>query len=134
MLRLCVAGMFDSARQANSGWGYQISEIGPVAAQQPCQQASTLRSGGALPLAVLQGEGIGPELIAACQPVFEAIEHNTPYRFDVEVRWQDREGRAGGKRHRADGRGSSGVCRLVLAVVRRCSAVPAVTDSSTSCA
>ncbi|MCB1708872.1 MAG: hypothetical protein KDI10_09115, partial [Halioglobus sp.] len=43
-----------------------------------------LRSGGALPLAVLQGEGIGPELIAACQPVFEAIEHNTPYRFDVE--------------------------------------------------
>jgi len=43
-----------------------------------------LRSGGALPLAVLRGEGIGPELIAACQPVFDAIEQNTPYRFDVE--------------------------------------------------
>jgi 3-isopropylmalate dehydrogenase len=37
-----------------------------------------------LPLAVLPGEGIGPELIAACQPIFDAIEGNTPYRFDVE--------------------------------------------------
>jgi 3-isopropylmalate dehydrogenase len=43
-----------------------------------------LRPGERLPLAVLAGEGIGPELIAACQPIFDAIESNTAYRFDME--------------------------------------------------
>lgn len=43
-----------------------------------------LCSGGPLPLAVLAGEGVGPELISACEPVLHAIEANTAYRFDTE--------------------------------------------------
>jgi len=43
-----------------------------------------LRLGARLPLAILPGEGIGPELMAACQPVLDSIESHTPYRFDVE--------------------------------------------------
>jgi len=43
-----------------------------------------LRLGERLPLAVLPGEGIGPEIIAACEPIFAAIESNTAYRFEVE--------------------------------------------------
>lgn len=43
-----------------------------------------LRSAEQLPLAILPGEGIGPELIAACQPIFNAIESSTPYRFDMQ--------------------------------------------------
>jgi len=37
-----------------------------------------------LPLAVLPGEGIGPELIATCLSLLETIEKHTDYRFDVE--------------------------------------------------
>lgn len=43
-----------------------------------------LRNGEHLPLAVLPGEGIGPEIIASCQPILDAIERFTAYRFDVE--------------------------------------------------
>ncbi len=37
-----------------------------------------------IPLAILPGEGIGPEIIAACRPIFAAIEKHTPYTFDIE--------------------------------------------------
>lgn len=40
--------------------------------------------GNTLPLGILAGEGIGPEVITACTPLFDAIEANTPYRFDTE--------------------------------------------------
>ena len=36
-----------------------------------------------LPVAILPGEGIGPELMAACGPLFAAIESHTAYRFDL---------------------------------------------------
>ncbi len=36
-----------------------------------------------LPVALLPGEGIGPELMAACRPLFTAIEQHTAYRFDL---------------------------------------------------
>jgi 3-isopropylmalate dehydrogenase len=39
----------------------------------------------ALPLAVIPGEGIGPELLAACQSVIDSIESNTDFRFDMEI-------------------------------------------------
>lgn len=35
-----------------------------------------------LPVSILPGEGIGPEILRACEPVMAAIERNTPYRFD----------------------------------------------------
>jgi 3-isopropylmalate dehydrogenase len=37
-----------------------------------------------IPIAVLPGEGIGPELIEACMPVLTAIENHTSYEVDVE--------------------------------------------------
>jgi len=43
-----------------------------------------LRLGSKLPLAVLPGEGIGPEIIEACQPILDVIENHTPHRFDLE--------------------------------------------------
>jgi 3-isopropylmalate dehydrogenase len=44
---------------------------------------STQRDFGTeLPLSILAGEGIGPEIIRACEPVMAAIESHTPYRFD----------------------------------------------------
>lgn len=44
----------------------------------------TRSPGDPLPLAILPGEGIGPELIAACQLILETIEEHTEYRFSVE--------------------------------------------------
>jgi len=44
-----------------------------------------LRLGRQLPLSILPGEGIGPELMAACQPILDVIESHTPHRFHVEV-------------------------------------------------
>jgi 3-isopropylmalate dehydrogenase len=43
-----------------------------------------LRLGTKLPLAILPGEGIGPELIEACQPILDAIENHTPHRFELD--------------------------------------------------
>ncbi len=42
-----------------------------------------LPAGRPLPVAVLPGEGIGPELIAACEPLLATIERHTDYRFEV---------------------------------------------------
>jgi 3-isopropylmalate dehydrogenase len=42
------------------------------------------RSGEILPLAILPGEGIGPELMAACEPILQAIESHTMHRFSRE--------------------------------------------------
>jgi len=44
-----------------------------------------LPPGESLPLAIIPGEGIGPELIATCQTVLEVIEEKTELRFDVEI-------------------------------------------------
>ncbi|MFU8765835.1 MAG: isocitrate/isopropylmalate family dehydrogenase, partial [Haliea sp.] len=38
---------------------------------------------GQLPLAVLPGEGVGPELIAVCMPLLAVIERYTAFRFDI---------------------------------------------------
>jgi 3-isopropylmalate dehydrogenase len=43
-----------------------------------------LRLGEKLPLAILPGEGIGPELMEACQPILDAIENNSAHRFDID--------------------------------------------------
>lgn len=40
--------------------------------------------GAALPLSILPGEGVGPEVIDACRPVLDAIEEHTAWRFDIE--------------------------------------------------
>jgi 3-isopropylmalate dehydrogenase len=37
-----------------------------------------------IPIAILPGEGIGPELMEACMPVLMAIEDGTPFKFDIE--------------------------------------------------
>jgi len=44
----------------------------------------TMKPGEILPLAILPGEGIGPELIAACEPILKVIESHTGHRFSVE--------------------------------------------------
>ncbi|MEM1111214.1 MAG: isocitrate/isopropylmalate family dehydrogenase [Pseudomonadota bacterium] len=41
--------------------------------------------GARLPLAILPGEGIGPELLRACQPVLATIESTTTLRFDIST-------------------------------------------------
>lgn len=46
------------------------------------QQAAALPS--RLPLAILPGEGIGPEVIEACAPIIKAIEQHSSFTFDIE--------------------------------------------------
>jgi len=56
----------------------------PVRYSNLVSKRAPLRLGPRLPLAILPGEGIGPELIAACKPILDAIENHTPHAFDIE--------------------------------------------------
>lgn len=71
--------------------GQTVTDGGEIALEERlAQRLGTLVSrylplslDGPLPLAILPGEGIGPELMAACMPLLAAIERHTVYRFDL---------------------------------------------------